>query len=112
MEQWKQARGTYPAAYLDSPEVYPWLKWYMDAWDDLSRSRQCGGMGPGPIPASEILAYCTLMGIEWQEVREALFYFCGALDNIYVGWANSKDEEKDAFILKQREHLRDDNGYC
>lgn len=100
----------YPAAFRNGPEIYSWLQWHMDTWDELGRYRQAG-MGAGPIPASEILAYCDLTGITWQEVKDELLYVCGILDDVYVPWANkSKDEEKEAFVKEQREKLRE-RGY-
>jgi hypothetical protein len=107
LEQWKAAKGEYPADFQNSPEVYPWLRWYLAAWDDLGRSRPVG-YGIGPIPASEILAYCNLLQIEWQDVRDELFYFCGVLDDVYVPWAQkTKDEEKEEFLCEQREKLKE-----
>ncbi len=113
LKDWKAAKGEYPAAFRDKPELYPWLRWYLDTWDELGPSRDYDQGFPLSIKVSEILSYCELFRIEWDDVRSDLFYFCGRLDEVYCGWASSKEEEKEQYIREWRERLKEaEDGDC
>ena len=113
LDDWKAAKGEYPAAFRNKPDVFPWLLWYLDAWDDLDHSRKYDQGYPLHIPVSEILAYCTLFRIEYDDVRADLLYFCARLDEVYCGYIGSKEEEKAEFIRETRERLSEaTDGDC
>lgn len=105
LEDWKAAKGEYPDAFRNKPELFPWLSWYLDAWEDLGDSRKYDQGYPLHVPVSEILSYCELLRIEWDDVRADLLYFCSKLDEVYCGYIGSKDEEKTEFIQETRERL-------
>jgi hypothetical protein len=107
LEQWKAAKSEYPAAFLEKPGLYPWLKWYLETWDELGRSRKTDQGYPRPIHVEAILDYCELFHLDWPEVREELFYFCGVLDGIYCEWSGKKDEEKEQYIREERDKLKE-----
>lgn len=106
LEDWKAARGEYPAAFLDVPPLYSWLSWYLEAFYDLGNSRRTDQGYPQPIPVSEIESYCRFFDIDDDEVRADLFYFTGKLDEAYCGYQCSKDEEKAAFLADMRKQLK------
>lgn len=48
-------------------------------------------MAAGPIPLSEMLAYCRLFEVSDQEEIAELVYMVGQLDDEYLGWMNEKN---------------------
>lgn len=72
----------YPAAIRDAPDLRSimGLEVFMQAFYDLSTCR--GGMG-GPIPWTDIQAYCNEMGYE-GDFREKLFHHVRELDFAFL----------------------------
>lgn len=62
-----------------------------NAFQHLSSARSGGLAGPAPIPISEVLAYCVLVGINDPDDREDLMGQIRALDLEYLEWAASDD---------------------
>lgn len=67
----------------DGPALMPgaWGAW--EAWEALEWSRP-GGMGVGAIPVSEVLAYCTLLGIVDLDYRAWLLRAIQRLDGEFM----------------------------
>jgi hypothetical protein len=67
----------------DRPEPEPHQQWLWVAFWQLSHSRQVG-MGEGPIPVSEVEAYCRFYDITDLGEREWLLAGVQALDQEYL----------------------------
>lgn len=78
-----RATGKKPESLQSRPQPRPEHRYYINAFFDLSPSRQFG-MQAGPIPCSEVLAYCDLMGLPPGEERVRLLRYINALDGVYL----------------------------
>ena len=79
-----------PTAIKEMPELMSWEAPYVTAFYTITSSRQ-SGMGVGPIPLSEILAYCQF----FEVVEPELFlYIMQKCDNAYLIEYNAKQEAK------------------
>lgn len=78
------AAGSMPAALANRPTVPDEWAWAMRAYNDLSGSRATGTGSAGPIPISEIKAYCELMDISNHEDREDLVLIIREIDQGYL----------------------------
>lgn len=72
------------------PHIFPDNIEYLQAFFDLSPSRN-NGMVEGPIPISEIVAYCDLMDVL---DRETMFYRVRACDNVFLQFKSAKNANK------------------
>lgn len=66
--------------------------YYMKVFSDLNSSRQ-SGMGVGPIPLSEIRAYCDMFGITDLNERADLLFIIQQMDEEFMNYCNSKNNK-------------------
>lgn len=64
----------------------------MKVFSDLNSSRQ-SGMGVGPIPLSEIRAYCDMFGITDLNERADLLFIIQQMDEEFMNYCNSKNNK-------------------
>lgn len=76
-----------PPALETEPELWAENFDYLQAFYDLSRSRQIGMGGPMAIAINEIEAYCQMFKVD--DVRE-FFQRIRAADSAYLDWQNSR----------------------
>ena len=113
MRKYKKVAGEYPAAFLATPDLYPWLTWHYNAWSELGRSRLTDQGYPRPLSVTAIRDYCEFFDIPWPEVREELFFVCGVLDDLHIEWACTKKEEQESFIRAKKKAISEDtDGGC
>lgn len=70
---------------------------YYNAFNDLSASRPPGGMGGGaaPIPISEVLAFCELLGIANLRERAKYLRLVKELDKICLDhWSEALSQKQ------------------
>lgn len=82
--------GKVPPALLSKPILPPEGRDLWNAYNSLSGSRRIG-LSAGPIPVSEVLSYCELVGIADLDERELLLTVVQTLDILYF---NRKKEKK------------------
>lgn len=75
-----------PPWYLDEPPIHPSQDFYLQAFSDLSTTRQIG-MGPGPIPWDKILLYAHWMELE-RDVTRAFVQIIQLMDSAYMDWVD------------------------
>jgi hypothetical protein len=75
---------------VDSPDITMFESEYVNAFFTLTSSRQ-SGMGLGPIPLSEILAYCDFFE---PEDPELLIHIIQRVDSAYLEEYNKEQERK------------------
>lgn len=78
------AEGDITRAWSEKPELPGHLGILMEAFYDLSASRTATMGGPGPIPISEVLAYCQYYEIAGVEERAEFFSIMKSLDNVFL----------------------------
>ena len=83
LEQVALETGRTEGALDSRPEVPDDLVWVWNAFWTLSGSRSAG-FGLNPIPISEILAYCDLLGHDSLENRYMLLRIVKLLDAHYL----------------------------
>lgn len=81
----RRQNGPVSERIQNAPDLLPGLQFYVDAFNVLTRSRQIGQGGIGPIPYGEISLYCKDEGIEGDD-REDFIYVIGEIDRFYVDW--------------------------
>lgn len=62
----------------------------LEAFNILSASRPVTMNGPGPIPLSEVFAYCQMFGIDDPDERQELVMMLQAADAGYLEKAREK----------------------
>lgn len=76
------------------------LHWIWEAFTSLSRTRIVNQTGPQPITPENVLAYCTLTGLDtWESLRVDLFFHITVLD---IEWM----KKSHASIHKSREDAK------
>ena len=75
--------GRVPPALLEKPILDDYEVDLWDAYMALSGSRRLGFGAAGPIPMSEILAYCEMFGIRDVDERELLVAVIQGCDGEY-----------------------------
>ena len=65
---------------------------FWQAFHDLSPGRTLTGFGVGPIPLTEIEAYCNLHGLDRQTSLDVM-RFTRAMDAVYVEHVNAKTKK-------------------
>lgn len=78
------AEGDYTRAWLERPDLPTHLGVLLEMFHDLSASRSVTMSGPGPIPVSEVLAYCQLYGIDDVQDRADLLAVIRTLDGFFL----------------------------
>lgn len=84
--------GRVPAALARAPEVDVEWAWVLRAYQDLSFSRTIG-MASGPIPVSEIKAYCEFSDITSPDEKRVLLHLVRELDIEYLDHESKKLKE-------------------
>lgn len=70
----------------EKPEDVPeWLTFYETAYQRLAGSRSYTLTGPGPIPVSEVLAFCVLVGMDSPDERMHMLRMVQIMDALYLG---------------------------
>lgn len=87
----ERIRGTPPKALASKPRTWPHLEWVLEAFLDLTSSRQIG-WGIGPIPVSEVTAYCDLVGMADPVSRIEFLRLIRAMDNASLAHEGRKRE--------------------
>lgn len=77
----------------DRPQLHPDLELDFGAYFDLSGSRRLG-MGTGPIPMSEIRAYCDMFGIDGFSQRRTFLRRMQAMDRVFLKWAEAQSAKQ------------------
>lgn len=76
--------GCLPRALADEPPIGGYEeRFYLAAFHNLITSRAIG-FGVGPIPISEILAYCEMFHIDGDDERDDMLYYISELDAEYL----------------------------
>lgn len=65
----------------------------MAAFRNLISSRAVG-FGVGPIPVSEIFAYCEMFHIDGDDERNDMLYYISELDAEYLRYMNKTEPKK------------------
>jgi hypothetical protein len=86
--------GFAPEALQRRPPLDAPLRWYLEAFYDLSRGRQITMGGAGPIPLSEILAYMQMFEITDLDERASFLRTMGRLDAVYLEAQHKKAEAR------------------
>lgn len=82
--------GSEPAApLLEKPELDDTERYYWLVFHDLNASRPTG-FGAGPVPISEILAYCELYSISDTNERSDLVYIMAEMDSEFMEHCSKK----------------------
>jgi hypothetical protein len=76
-----------------APELRPDAEALWDAWESLCWSRPVG-FGMGAIPVSEVLAYCTLLGIRDLDERERILGAVQRLDAEFLKYHAEQAKQK------------------
>lgn len=79
-----QAAGKQIKALDDKPEDLGNLVWFYNVFHALSGSRPQGMGGSGPIPVSEVLAYCQLINMDDIDDRLMLLGFISKMDSVWL----------------------------
>jgi len=82
--------GKDPQALQTKPDLIEGAAKYFVAFTALNASRQMGMDGPGPIPISEVYAYCEMFGYTSYGERFDMFKFISACDGTYLKKLESK----------------------
>lgn len=84
-----------PPQFYERPDISDHLRFYWDAFIELSSERQIG-MGVGPIPRSAVLNYAREFGIGSRDGFYHLYRIIQAVDEDYLSVINStpKADEK------------------
>lgn len=72
------------------PELWAENEAPFTAFCRLSKSRQ-PGLAPGPIPVSEVLAYCQLIGLDDAEEALRLLDLVQACDSVFLAHVRKQD---------------------
>lgn len=78
-----------PKALRERPRLYPYNRFYLEAFYSLNNSRQIG-MGVGPIPCSEVLAFCQMHGDFDPTERLRLWRLINRMDTVYLAQKNER----------------------
>lgn len=73
-----------PEALKNRPELNNWVMPCWNAFQLLTASRPLGMGGVGPIPLTEIEAYCRMYQVDDLDEREQLVTMIRALDSVYL----------------------------
>jgi hypothetical protein len=84
-----EADGAHVPEFDEKPQLYEDLQFDYAAFFELSGSRQIG-MQSGPIPISEMKAYCDLFGIDGFAERKLFLRRMQILDRVYLEWVDQK----------------------
>jgi hypothetical protein len=76
--------GKDPQALQTKPDLIEGAAKYFVAFTALNASRQMGMDGPGPIPISEVYAYCGMFNITSYSERFDMFRFISVCDGTYL----------------------------
>lgn len=79
-----------PAPLAEKPVVDVEGASLLDVFHNLSRSRVYGDGGPQAIPYVEILAWCSLMGVDDLDTRRRMAKLVRALDSIWLEAAHQR----------------------
>jgi len=94
----KTARGIKPKAAArgssEKPQLFSDLVWIWEAFHYLNSVRPLGFSGPLPIPASEVLAYCTLKGVRSDEDLDDLLLLLPLLDRRWLSHHYEEDAKR------------------
>ena len=85
----REARGQeLPDWYLEEPEIRDNDDFYLNAFNDLSTTRQIG-MSVGPIPWDRVLQYAAWSGLDDENTE----YFVGVIREMDSAWMEWSAEE-------------------
>lgn len=79
-DTYHQLTGGVADVIMQMPEVPIWLVPWWQAYRTMAGSRAVG-LAAGPVPLSEIRAYCDLFGITDPDDIEDLVYIVGEMDD-------------------------------
>lgn len=89
--------GTVPKALAEQPELTPDIRFYLDAFYQLSRFRGSNGFGVNPLVYSEISAYAVSCGFEQHSWSHEVFLdVLAELDSAYTEFMRQKQEASDS----------------
>lgn len=86
--------GIEPRALQDRPRLDTRQAYYYSVFQAIARSRAVGMAGALPIPASEILAYCSLYQIAELNERDRIFRYVTRLDETFLQVSAEKAKSK------------------
>jgi hypothetical protein len=81
---------TVAPALLNRPILDEFSAFYINAFWDLSGTRQTGFSGGMKITIAEMQAYCDMFEID---EREQFFYNIRAADEVFLKWANKENKD-------------------
>lgn len=80
----EETTGETPPALANRPALNKWVLNYWAGFHLLNASRPLGPSGVGPIPLSEIVAYCEMFQVDDMDERERFVTMIRALDAAYL----------------------------
>jgi hypothetical protein len=92
-EQCYRRRLPLPEFIENAPQLYPWLEFWWEAYQDLSTTRQAGFGGAYPISWLAISHYAEALGYDADQTDE-LFYFISIMDREFLAWYEEKHGNK------------------
>ena len=105
------AKGQRVRALEDRPLLWPEVQEYWDAFHDLHRSRDTGGMQATPLRVSDIIAYFDILGICEAEDREDFFRLVRALDDSWLTWMRTRRTPTTGAKGKDDPNANDQRGH-
>lgn len=84
-----EVTGVMPTGLIERPQLRWHNRFYLESFYVLSNSRPIG-MSAGPIPVSEVLAYCQMHGDFNPSERLRFLEVIRSLDAEYMAHVNAK----------------------
>lgn len=109
----REAKGLSVPALDNRPELFPWLRFYYDAFMMLNRSRGYISTGfdimASNISQQDIEIYINRKGIVGEERISDFYFYIQTLDDVYISHSRNESKKKSEKAKKDKDKNKQEN---